>query len=290
MKASTLVLIAAFAVFFGSPAGAADLASPQEIADCARKNVPEVTSLRNVELVTTYRTGISRSLEAEIYGYRATDGLRHVVARIVSPEDVAGNTILAVEGGEEEPPRVIMKAPSANGLEAKAIELFGEGRQTGVLDTVFSPEDLARYQGLEWGAGESEKLEDGEVDGRPSYVVQTSFEEDDPSGYGRMVNYVDKDTCITLQSLLYDRGRNSAPRKILHAVPAEIRKVDDVWIAHDVTMKDHNSGEETRLLVESMQTVVEIPDFRVDLPDVAAPPKIEPPKVDPKAIKPEPEF
>ncbi len=249
---------------------APELATTEEIKACIRRNnLPEVTTLQAVKFSFRDRLGDERSTNVSIASRRTSDGYRRVLAQVTAPEDVAGTSFLVTEGSDG----ISMSVYSPEFETPKSIT--GGEASGNLFGTDFSYEDFERLQGLNWDA-EAEglnRLEDGSAEERPAFVLESHPED---SSYERILAYVDKETCVALRTELYENSRR--PRKVLIADPDEVRQLEGVWVAHNLLMMDLRDKTQTRLVVESMNTGLELPPFDPMHPMPVARPTIELPK------------
>jgi hypothetical protein len=97
---------------------------------------------------------------------------------------------------------------------------------------------------------------------------------DESSGYVKVASYIDKQSCVVLKTELYESGHRL--RKQMTVDPAAIRKTGDIWYPAELLMKDLRDKTETRLLVRSISTGIELDDAlfdeqelkQVDIPDI----------------------
>ena len=128
-------------------------------------------------------------------------------------------------------------------------ELFG---------TDLSYQDMERLYGLN-RPGQWKRLADGMNEGQPTFVLETRPIAGPGATYGRIESHIDQESCVVLKSNLFDRTLQL--RKIFTALPAEIRKEDEVWVAHDVLMSDLRDETQTRVVIESVEDHAPIPDL-----------------------------
>lgn len=268
MKHATLALLSLALLW---PTGAtAALETVDEIASCIRRNTPDVTSLQAVEFSSRDRLGEERTTEVSIASHRTGEGYRKVLAQVTAPEDVKDTSFLITEGEDG----ISMSVYSPGLDEPKSIT--GGDASGSLFGTDFTYEDFERLQGMNWAAEAQgfQRLEDGSAEDRPAYVLEAR---PNNSAYARIVAYVDKETCVALRTELYEAGRRL--RKVLVADPEHVRPLDDAWFAHDLLMLDMLDQTQTRLVVHSMSTGLELPelDVSVSLPKLS-PPEFERPK------------
>jgi hypothetical protein len=267
MKHTALVISA---VLVAAPAASwAELVTPQEIRACIRRNVPEVTSLQAVEFSSRDRLGEERTTHVSIASRRTSEGHRKVLARITAPEDVKDTSFLI----SEEASGVSMSVFSPGFDEPKVIT--GGETSGSLFGTDFSYEDFERLQGLNWEAEAQalKRLDDASAEDRPTYVLESRPQN---SAYERILSYIDKETCITLRTELYESDREV--RKVLIADPDGVRRLDGAWFPHDLLLIDLRDDTQTHLTVASVNTGLELGSLNIREPIPIPKPEVEPPK------------
>jgi outer membrane lipoprotein-sorting protein len=117
-----------------------------------------------------------------------------------------------------------------------------------IMGTDFSYEDFERIHGMLSDIS-AERLPDETLAGRPVYVLE-SFPEQG-SGYSRVATYIDKQTCIPLQTDLFEHGDRL--RKQMTVAPADIKQTGGIWYPAQLEMKDLRDKTRTTLVVKHMQ-------------------------------------
>jgi hypothetical protein len=227
--------VAALAVLtlWGEGIVAADLETAEEIRDCARRNFPEKTSIQFIELKSRDRAGSERVMDARLHWKRHDDGHVRLMIRVDGPQDIKGSAYLVIENKPRDV--VYMYLPAL----VRPRRIVGGG-SADIWGTDFSHEDLRLLQ-MSSAAFGSERLADGEVAGRPTYVVAQSSDPEAESAYSRIVSYIDHETCVSLQTEYYDA--NDQLHKRLLVNPETVAQVNGHWTAYDLEMTD--VGEET---------------------------------------------
>ena len=241
-------------VVLASAAARAQDATPESIAACMAKNLPEAGQIESVAFTVTDRSGAERYTHAKIFSRRDEQGLRRVLVRLDAPEDLVGASFLMLER-EDRPNDLVLRVPGVDGVKY----IHGSEATRSMFGSDFSYEDFERIQGLV-RPGNSKLLDDAQIRGNVVWVVETRPADTTLSAYERIVTLVDQRTCVALQSDLYQPGGRL--RKVLTADPDLVRRSGSVWIAHDVRMRDMLDGSSTRLAVESVQSQVQIPEVR----------------------------
>lgn len=241
------------ALLAAQPAAAAPLETIEEIRACMRSNLPERTSRQRVVLKARDRAGGERVLEARLHWKRFRRDLPRVRIRVDDPPDMRGASFLLIEqerGRESEMYVYLPAAQRVRRIPAKSTsdQLWG---------TDFSYDDVRQ---LQWIAGEGahRRLEDGEVAGRPSYVLELPLEPEEASSYQRIVVFVDHRTCVVLRTEFYERG--GEPRKVLSADPESLFQEGERWLAREVEMVDLRDQTTSWLRIVEVENDVELPD------------------------------
>ena len=239
---------------------ARELADADQIALCARDNRPSENVLQTVELTSTDRVGNELVRRATFYSGNAPDRVRALYVQLIYPSDLSGSRLLLAERDG----LTQMFVALAGTLDLKRLNAArGSSRLFG---TDFSSEDFARLYGMN-RPGRSQRLQDGQREGRPTYVIETRPDKTEDSSYALVVSHVDKDTCVVLRAELYERPEQL--RKVLTAPPGRVKKVGSVWIVHELLMRDLLDQTQTRFVVERVESGDRVRDlpFRIPAPE-----------------------
>lgn len=244
------------------PSGAKPSGSIEDLVSCIRKNVPEPSSIRMVEITMRDRLGQERVTSANIYGRRSSDGSRRVLARVTKPIEMRGTTFLVIERNGES--QLLFKSPE---LDAPR-QITGAESSERLFGTDFSFGDFQRLHGL-YRPGDSQRLEDQVVRGRSVAVIETKTVDAEESPYDRIVTYIDEKTCVALKTELYEPGDRL--RKVLEIDPDLVVQQDSVWIPQEAVMRDLRTQSETRISVLSVDLGVGLSESMFELPSAPRP-------------------
>ncbi len=261
MKLALAMLLA-----FPATLPAAELRDADQIARCVRDNRPKANTIETIELTTTDRLGNERVRRATVYSGRSLDAVRTLYVRFIYPSDLSGSSLLLAELDGKTQMFV-----SVSG-QTRLTRVAAAGRNPRLFGSDFSSEDLARLYGMT-RPGSSQRLGDGQSDGRPTYVIETHPPDDADSSYAVVVSHVDKDTCVVLRSELYERPEEL--RKVLTVPAGAVKQVGSTWHAHDLLMRDLRDQTQTRLVVERVETGDRVRDLPIHVgpqPEVGAGP------------------
>jgi hypothetical protein len=250
----------ALASLFVFAAPAAALETVQEIQDCMDKNFPQRSSVQTIVMNAHDRIGAVTTLRAKIYWAKGEEDLSKVVMRISDPPDMRGSAILILE--KKPKPDMFMYLPElqqAPGSGGRVRRITGHMMSGSMFGTDFSYEEFERLQGVEGDDFKSERLPDAEVEGRPAYVVQTTYTGvpgEKPTN-DRTVIWVDRERCLPMQMEFYERGTQL--RKRLVVDPARIEAQGTRHVARRMEIKDVKDGTHTEMLVEDIEMEADIP-------------------------------
>ena len=228
----------------------------EQIARCVRDNRPAANTLETVEFTSTDRVGGVSVRRATIYSGRSADAYRVLYMQLIYPSDLRGSRFLIAE--RDGATRVFLSLAGSPQLK----QIASAGQSSGLLGTDFSSEDLAQLYGLS-RPGRSRRLEDGQSEDRPTYVIETRPLAQERSTYSAIVSHVDKDTCVVLRSQFYERPGQL--RKVLVAPTSGLKRLGSGWIAHELTMRDLRDETETRLVVQRIETGERIRDLPIQV-------------------------
>jgi hypothetical protein len=238
MRALPLLALGLLAGFLPAKAPAAGSA-----AACFEQNAPAPDSVRAIRMTARGRDGEKTVVVMRMYGRRSPAGLGQLFLRFEEPVEVKGTSLLVLEQASGDS-QIYMASPE---LPAPR-RISGPSRADGMFQTDFSSEDLQRLQqGWRPGAGEQQQLPDEAVGDRPVYVMETRPAE---SAYGRIVFWLDQESCLPLRVRFYEPGREK-PRKELTTDPRSNLKHGDQWVAHSALMRDLDQLTTTHLMVDS---------------------------------------
>jgi hypothetical protein len=216
---------------------------PDIVRACAEKNMPKTTAVQAIELRARDRSGYVQVLQADVYWKRGADGKSRLLMRFEEPADVRNARFLIIENQPQNVMYIYMP-----GL-FKVRKITSKRISSSILGTDFSYEDYERLHGILMDL-KAEQYPDDVLDGRPVYVINSYPGE--ASGYDKISTYIDKQTCVTLKTDLFERGHQL--RKTLIIDPAKIQPVGDIQVPRELVMRDLRDKTETRLVIGTIRT------------------------------------
>lgn len=221
-----------------------------EILKCMEANQPADTAVQTVGMFSTDRIGAELESRAKMYWKQFDDDRNRVLMRFSDPPDLRSASMLLVQLGDDRSD-MFMYLPELK----KVKRISGHMISGSMFGLDFSYEDFERLQGLST-EGETERLPDEEVSGRPAFKLVTVPEPDGDSGYERIVDFVDRESCLILKSEMYENGDRL--RKVFTTKVDSIEKRDGRWYALEVSMRDLRDETSTRIVIEQIEVGVEI--------------------------------
>ena len=224
---------------------AAEPETVEEIDACIRANRPEQTSVATLTFRAMDRVGSVTEKSGTLTWKNFDNGLSRVVLRFHYPNDLRGSAVLLIEK-KEKLPDMFMCLPALQKVRRVTTRMVSSS----MFGTDFSYEDFQRLQGYSQSLT-SRRLEDAVVAGRPVYVVERTLAADSGSAYERIVDYVDRETCVPLKTESHESGGRL--RKALSADPAKIERIEGLWVSRSNVMRDLLDETETSLDVEKIE-------------------------------------
>lgn len=227
----------------------AELETPEQIDACYRDNFPSDTSVQTVSMNAKDRIGAVVTSRAQLYWKRYDDGLSRILMRFSDPPEMRGAGLLMLEKDDRND--MFLYLPELG----KVKRVTSRMTSSSMFGTDFSYEEFERMQGMAEDS-DTKRLPDARVGTREAYVLEATPRAKD-SAYQRIVNFVDKQTCLLLESRFFERG--DEPRKVLRVDEESIVQVGGVWFGKQMRMRDLRDETETTMLVEELEVGVDVP-------------------------------
>ncbi len=223
----------------------------EEIGECAAANAPEKSARQHFRLLVHDRGGGVQTLEATLHWKIDEKGLSKVLAELQAPPDLRGSSVLMIEreGGTD----MFAYLP-----ELKLVRrVTGRHSEGSVFGSDLSYRDMEQLYHIGQRAT-SKRLADEEFAGRPVYVLESRAAKDEDAVYHRGLARIDKETCVTLETVLYEA--EDEVRKTLTAEVSTLAKQGDVWFPNRVRIEDRKTATHTVLEVDRIEFDVDVPD------------------------------
>jgi len=209
----------------------------QGIRNCMSRNLVNRGALRDLQLEVYDKEGKIRSLRMRLFWKPSKSRGQRVNLRLLEPPAMVGSSYLLLQEGMSE--EVYFYLPGAD----RALRITGKNMSEPLWGTDFSYGEIKQVLGL-LVVGETQRLPDGQVAGRPVYVLETQTKVEE-TGYRKVVSHVDQASCTLLRSEFY--ARPDAPRKLLDADVGSLLQADKYWAVLAYTMTDVLRNTHTQL-------------------------------------------
>ncbi len=230
---------------FASIGVAEELQTAEQIRECTRRNSPDSTSIQLIELKSIDRASGERKMKSRLHWKKDEDGNVRLMIRVLAPPDLKGASYLVIENEPRDTVYVYLPALG------KPRRIVGGGARA-IWSTDFSYEDIRLLQ-MKTEVSGVERLPDAEVAGRATYVIAQQPDPERETGYARILSYIDKQTCVALQTEYFES--NQQIRKRLLVDPATVADISGKWIAHDLEMTDVR--DDTQSWIQVMEVTID---------------------------------
>ena len=247
------VFVALSSFWMAVVAGAADLAamSVDDIRTCVEKAGPQRSSVQTAVLRTVEGDTVSES-EAKFYWKKFDDGLSRALVRFSSPPDLRGSAVLVIEMADADSD-IFMYLP-----EFRSVRRITTGMMSGsMFGTDFTFEEFEQLYGLAQEM-ESKRIADAEVEGKPTFTIESTPKEGAESTYARTVQYIEQERCVPLKTEFF--GTAPEPAKVMSVDPAKLLQIGGAWFPDQVVMTDIEEGTHTTILMQKSEVDVDVPD------------------------------
>lgn len=248
LQLCTLVLAGAASVAAAEPPKPG--ASVKDVQACMAKNLVTRGALRDLNLEVFDKEGHVRSLRMKLFWKPGKGGGTRVNLRVLEPAAMMGSSYLLVQQGLTE--EVYFYLPGAD----RSLRITGQNMSEPLWGTDFSYGEIKQVLGL-LAVGETRRLDDVEVSGRPTHVLETLTKVEE-TGYQKVVSYVDRKACVLLKSEFFAKG--DKPRKVLDADLGTLLQADKYWTVLGYTMADNVRGTKTRLNLTDLSFDERLPE------------------------------
>jgi hypothetical protein len=263
-----------------------------EIEHCASENLPSSGGVIGFSVDAVDRTGAITASRAELRWRKPVDQPTQILLVVSEPAKTAGTALLIIDR-QEDKPEFYVRLP-----EMKKVKQVRSRRLRGpVLGTDFSYEDLKRLR-EPLDQTQLELIGTEEVEGRPTWILETIPGKADRSEYSRVLTYVDHASCLPIRIDLFEAGVDGADRlrKRLVAPAEEIRTVRregeaEALLPHQFVMHDLRRETQTVVRVERFEVNPNLPAeqfTRAALQDAAASPPDSPAAIPARSEPPQP--
>lgn len=222
-----------------------------DVRSCMRKNLVDRAALRDLKLNAIDREGNPHPFQLRLYWKPSKAGEPRMNLRVVAPAELAGSSylLLGKKSGEE-----VYVYLAAN---KKTQKINGQDMNRPLWGTDFTYSEIKQVQGI-LDEGRIERKADGTVGKHATFVLETSTEPE-MTGYQKIINYVDQQSCTLLKSEFF--GKDGKRRKLLEADLTSLLQVDTYWIVLNYAMSDEKQGTKTELSLSDLTLLEGSPEW-----------------------------
>lgn len=196
------ILFAGLCLLAAVPAQAAD--SIEQIEACMRANLPSTVQIRDFELVSTDKTGGTRTLAGKVYARLdkgSGKGLINAMMHIQQPSDLRGAAYLVREAQADKDEEVYVYLPALQ----KVRRVTGGMKDSSLFGTDLSYADIKQ---LTYAfTGETLKLEkEDTLEKRPMWLLSMAPDPAHGARFDKVQAWIDQKTCMVLKAEFLSDG------------------------------------------------------------------------------------
>lgn len=238
--------LAAFLIAFATSASATEQAltpvtdtTIEKIEACMYANLPQSTSEQSVRLRSIDRAGSEQAISARLWWRHKPGTDTRMMGRIDSPLDIEGAAYLAIHDDKE------LMIYSFIPAIKKVHRISGNSSKGKLWGTDFSYEDINYLQAIVTSGSLALNGETTYGEGKIPVWHVTMVPSDPDSSYRKVVNLIEKKSCLPLHTELYELSEK--PRKTLTTDPKSIGQVEGLWVARRGNMVDNENNTRTEV-------------------------------------------
>lgn len=183
---------------FALPARAAD--SIESIVACMRANLPTAVQVRDFQLVSTDKTGSTRTLSGRVYA-RLENELINAMMRIEQPSDLRGAAYLVREAKTDRDEEMYIYLPALQ----KVRRVTGGMKESSLFGTDLSYADIKQITYA--FTGETLKLDKADTfESRPAWLLSMAPDPAHGPRFDRVQAWIDQKTCMVLKAEFLQDG------------------------------------------------------------------------------------
>ncbi|MGQ0618341.1 MAG: outer membrane lipoprotein-sorting protein [Panacagrimonas sp.] len=192
------ILFAGVCLLAAAPAQAVD--SIERIEACMRANLPTTVQVRDFELVSTDKTGGTRTLAGKLHA-RLENGLINATMRVEQPPDLRGAAYLVREAKADKDEEVYVYLPALQ----KVRRVNGGMKDSPLFGTDLSYADIKQ---LAYAfTGETLKLEkEDTLEKRPMWLLSMAPDPAHGARFDKVLAWIDQKTCMVLKAEFLSDG------------------------------------------------------------------------------------
>lgn len=192
------IFIACLCLLAVEPVWAAD--SIEQIEACMRANLPTTVQVKDFELVSTDKTGGTRTLSGRVHA-RLENGLINAMMRIEQPPDLRGAAYLLREAKADKDEEMYVYLPALQ----KVRRVMGGMKDSSLFGTALSYTDIKQ---LTYAfTGQTLKLEKTDtLENRPMWLLSVAPGPAQGVRFDKVQAWIDQKTCMVLKAEFMQDG------------------------------------------------------------------------------------
>ena len=223
---------------------------------CIKKNTPKATAIEKIRLTSPSLLNEEDDvLAAKVYWKHSAEGTSNLLTVFDQPDDILGSRLLFLEKNTGNEIYLYMPALM------KVRRITSERISSSMYGMDFSYEDFQFMYNM-MATAVSKQLPDGEINGKPMYVVSIEPADAKDSRYESIYSYFDKNSCVMQKVEFYEPGNKL--RKVMLVEPDSIKPVNGILMPHKLQMSDVKKDSKTELVVISVSVDTPIQDVLFD--------------------------
>lgn len=216
---------------------------------CVERALPTATARQVQQLTAVGKDGYERQSVREMLWKRSPDNDSRVLLRVLEPRDERGVAVLVNDDAERNVVSYMAYSPRIKRVR----RVTGESVFGTIITSDFTYDDFSYFYRVD-EREQVERMEDGDVDGEPAYVLESRKSREDGE-YSRVRFYIDMQICLPMRTEFH--GPNGELRKELVADRARVEQVGTHFVPYLTTMIDHKLG--TRSIYEVLEVEIDPP-------------------------------
>jgi len=219
------------------------LPTGEQIAKNINARNEGISQSRNLKMILTDKRGKERIRETVSYRKYFGDEKRTVI-HYLKPRNVKKTAFLTYDypqANKDDDQWLYLPAMR------KVRRISASDRGDYFLGTDFTYEDIKKESKVTLEDYSRKTLREEVLDGHPIYVIEAipvNNEVAEELGYGKVIQWVDKDIWMTRKSEFYDtRGKH-----LKTTLFKDIKQVDGIWTAHRLEVDNHKTDHKTTFI------------------------------------------
>ena len=207
-----------------------------EIAGMSYNRDDGKDSFSRIEMFLIDANGNERRRELFVYAKDYGELSKNFI-RFLSPADIDGTGFLSQENPEADDTQHLY-LPELG----RARRIVSSQKDLRFVNTDFTYEDMQRRKPEK---DRHRLLREESWQGHPCYVLEYTPREKKSSQYGKIIQWIDKESFIPVKMEFYNKKGKMFKRLTV----ASLKKIDGIWTAEDTLMEDYSEKHKTRMLV-----------------------------------------